>query len=400
MAKGGVKLMRVHKCVGDSRSALAMRTASITLSCIAIFAATLFVPSKSQALPQIQTHFGVGGNCASCHSSPTGGTTLNAQGNAAKSIGLNGIPALVNKAVPGTHSPEPVNLGIVHVGETAQRALSIANNAVGQTVGIDFPAESLNASMGSPSTGITASGSATIAPGTTNSSSLLVGINTSSAGNRSGTAQILLSSAGTPATSIAAAIAPTGLPSQTVSVSGIVNNFANPVLQLAPGSPGTLTQAGSVYNVNFGSLVNGSSQIMTLRLLNSVVGPADLLDGSFQLPGTPRLAYTNFGNFSNIAAGGLVDNLRASITATGAAGDFSESLVLRTTGHNSSGFSGALPNITINFLGSILGPDNPGPGPDNPGPGPDNPGPAVPEPSTIILLATGLLGLAAYRRRL
>ena len=50
------------------------------------------------------------------------------------------------------------------------------------------------------------------------------------------------------------------------------------------------------------------------------------------------------------------------------------------------------------FVGAI---DNPGPGdiiPDNPV-NPDNPGaPHTPEPSTMLLLGSGLLGMALYKK--
>ena len=48
-------------------------------------------------------------------------------------------------AAPSTHTPEPVNFGIVHVGDSLQQALSITNSAAS-----DGFSERLNASIGSP----------------------------------------------------------------------------------------------------------------------------------------------------------------------------------------------------------------------------------------------------------
>ena len=71
--------------------------------------------------------------------------------------------------------------------------VSITNTAAN-----DGFSEKLDASLGGATAGITAAGSFNLlAPGSTDSSSLVVGMNTASAGHKSGTATITLNSDGT-----------------------------------------------------------------------------------------------------------------------------------------------------------------------------------------------------------
>ncbi|MBP1729840.1 MAG: hypothetical protein H6Q55_269, partial [Deltaproteobacteria bacterium] len=126
-----------------------------------------------------------------------------------------------NLAQAGPHTPEPVNLGNVRLGAVApSQTLSIANVAAD-------PAEGLNASISTASTGLTASGSFTgLVAGTTNSTSLTVGMtNMNTAGSRNGTATITLASDGAYNSGVA-----TPLGTQTVNVTGGVYQVAQPML--------------------------------------------------------------------------------------------------------------------------------------------------------------------------
>ena len=96
-------------------------------------------------------------------------------------------------AEAGAHTPEPVVIADSHVGDTAQQALSITNTALADTY-----SESLNASIGGDTGDVSSSGSFNLlAAQATDSSSLVVGINTGSAGAKSGTATISSESDGT-----------------------------------------------------------------------------------------------------------------------------------------------------------------------------------------------------------
>jgi len=107
-----------------------------------------------------------------------------------------------------------VNVGAVRVGGTAQQALSITNTNLAPGF-----QEGLSASLGGASSGITATGSFTnLAAGATNNSALVVGIDSSTAGVRSGTATLSLVSTGAGTSGLAdLALAP-----RTINVEGKV----------------------------------------------------------------------------------------------------------------------------------------------------------------------------------
>lgn len=129
-----------------------------------------------------------------------------------------------NLAAASAAVPNPVNLGNVRVGDVSPlQAISLTNVAVG-------PAEGLNASIGTASPGLVATGSfAGLAAGVTDNSSLVVGMNTSTAGNKSGVANITLQSDGTYNNGT-----PTSLTSQTVTVNGGVYRLAQGVVAPDP----------------------------------------------------------------------------------------------------------------------------------------------------------------------
>jgi hypothetical protein len=117
-----------------------------------------------------------------------------------------------NSALAVVTSATPVVLGDARVGVTASQALSLTNAAVA-------PAEDLDASVYSTTGAATASGSITgLAPGATDSSSIKVGVDTSSAGNKSGSVTLTLASDGQ--FTDGQGISP--LPSQTITVQGAV----------------------------------------------------------------------------------------------------------------------------------------------------------------------------------
>src|SRR6185369_14792949 len=141
-----------------------------------------------------------------------------------QAVGVTGVIETVGNvfrlASPSAAAPNPVDFGNVRVGTTATQALTIANTAPN-----DGFSEKLNASIGGATAGVTASGSFTLlAPQASNNTSLVVGIDTSSAGARSGTATVTLASDGTGTSGLGV----TPLPSQTVAVNGAAYRLANP----------------------------------------------------------------------------------------------------------------------------------------------------------------------------
>ena len=118
-------------------------------------------------------------------------------------------------AAAGAHTPEPVVIN-ARVGDTAEQALSIQNTAAS-----DGFSESLNASIGG-ATGDASSNGGTfnlLLAQATDSTSLVVNLDTASAGAKSGTATISLESDGTGTSGIVPNV---DLGTQTVNVSGNV----------------------------------------------------------------------------------------------------------------------------------------------------------------------------------
>jgi fibronectin-binding autotransporter adhesin len=122
---------------------------------------------------------------------------------------------LYRLAAASAHSPEPVNLGVVHIGGAATQALTISNSAAN-----DGFSEKLNATIGGVTGDATASGSVSLLTAGSSSTNLIAGINTASGGNKSGTATITLNSDGTGTSGYGT----TGIGTQTVNVSGQVFN--------------------------------------------------------------------------------------------------------------------------------------------------------------------------------
>ena len=153
-------------------------------------------------------------------------------------------------------APNPVSFGNVRVGSVAQQALTIANTAAN-----DGFSERLNASIGGATAGVTAAGSFSgLAPQASNSSSLVVGIDTASAGVRNGTATISLASDGTGTSGLGV----TPLTAQTVAVNGTVYRLANPTL--APPSLTLAARVGDAAPVASLSVANASPDAFTERL--------------------------------------------------------------------------------------------------------------------------------------
>ena len=241
------------------------------------------------------------------------------------------------------HSPEPVDFGIVHVGDVVTQAVSISNTATN-----DGFSERLNGSIGSPTTGITTNSGAFsgLVPGDTNSTSLSVGVNTATAGAKSGTATIELVSSGAGTSGLPN----TALASQTVNVLATVNNFAVADVVKTSGV-GTLTPTGAnEFTLNLGSTFEGRGSLTAqLGVVNDVAAPADSLAGSFTLA-APAFDLSGFTTFSNLAAGATQGGLMVTLGST-TTGSFAGQITLAPQSTNPRPFSMDLPTVTINLHG-------------------------------------------------
>jgi len=162
---------------------------------------------------------------------------------------------------------------------------------------------------------------------------------------------------------------------------GQVNSFAQ--ASLTKSGVGTLTQIGNTWTLDFGSIALGAgAQAASLGVLNSAIGPADLLSGDFDLGGAGNaFALTGFGSFANLVAGASFDGLGVSL-ATDTTGSFLATLVLHAAGSNASGFSGRLDDTVLVLRGDVAGAVA-----------------AVPEPETYLLMLAGLAAMAGVARR-
>jgi hypothetical protein len=163
----------------------------------------------------------------------------------------------------------------------------------------------------------------------------------------------------------------------TVALHGQVNNFA--VASLTKTGAGTLTRAGNTYTLDFGTLApSARTQSASLAVLNSAIGPADLLSGTFDLAGPGSgFILAGFGSFANLVAGASFGGLGV-LFDDGAAGSFVSTIVLHASGSNASGFEGRLDDTTIVLRGAVA---------------------AVPEAETYTLMISGLLVVAGVAKR-
>ena len=276
-------------------------------------------------------------------------------------------------AAPSAHSPEPVAFGNFHVGATVPtQLLTLSNQAAN-----DGFSESLNASIGGATGGVTTNGGSftALAPGSSNSTSLSVGIGTGSAGSKNGTATISLNSNGTGSSDQGL----TALTSQTVTVTGSVYRFAQPVLpggtNLAFGTVHvgdtaqlTVTVNNSAANDGFSESLNGSFSANTGHLTGSG-GFTALAPGASS--GSPKVTLntTTAGTKSGTSTLGLVSNGTGSsgltnttlssqvISATGTVNNYAVPVFAKDSG--AATFSGSGTAYTVNFGRRTLGESSP-----------------------------------------
>ena len=266
-------------------------------------------------------------------------------------------------------TPDPVNFGIVHVGDSVSQNLTLANNATA-----DGFSEGLNASFSSTTSGVNSSGSVNgLAAGGNDSSSLSVSVDTSSAGFVNGTAFLDLISDGEGTSGLGT----TALTGAEVAVTAQVNNFAAPSYILESGAA-TLTQDDATsFTLDFGTVLqNSTGPDAALAIANDVLGPADTLAGGFTFAGDPGFTISGFMAFLGIEGGDSQGGFSISLN-TSSEGSFDTNIFLNARSQNASGFDGALNQVVLNVRGAV----------------------AVPEPSSSALVALALFSFALRRKR-
>jgi hypothetical protein len=265
-----------------------------------------------------------------------------------------------------------VDFGIVHRGDAvAPVAVSVSNTA--PVAGLN---DVLQGSLGGASGPFSASGTlgAGVAAGATDSSSLTVALDTSATGVFNGSATASLTSHNADMADLVVG----GIP--VVLLSAQVNDFANADLRKI-GGEGSLSRSSLQIVLDFGNVTQGSGTHSTsLEVFNNVAGLGDLLDGQFSFIDANDFLFSGFNSFADLAAGSHTGSLGVSFDAVNL-GAFSDTIVLASLGHNASGFSGALPDVTLLIKANVTA------------------GSTVPEPESLLLMAIGMAALIASRRR-
>jgi hypothetical protein len=266
--------------------------------------------------------------------------TLGTTALAAQTVAATGT--LFNYATASTVAP--VNFGVIHVGQSLAKDLSLTNKAAAGKY-----SENLDASFSGTTADFTGSGSVSeLVAGKANSTALAVTISSASAGTISGAATLGLVSDGKNIDTLGT----TALAGETIALTGTVNNYATATVEAISGS-GSLSGTGNTLTLNFGSLTKGSAAAKeNIGILNSASGPADNLSGSFSLSGTTGFTNGGFAAFAGEAAGSADTTPNITFT-TGALGVHTETIVIDATGSNASGYKGALTAETLIVTGTI-----------------------------------------------
>ena len=243
-------------------------------------------------------------------------------------------------AVPNTIAA--VNFGNVLANSVQTRTLTVSNGATA-----DGFSEALNAAFGSlggtnAASFSTAGAISGLLAGNTNTTSMVVTLNTSSTGAKTASVQVLLDSNGT---AIGNGLGLTALAPQTINLDGLIT-----------GVVGNLASAGlSPTSVNFGKFREGAAnQTQQLTVSNLTVGPGEGLNASFGA--SSGGASHNGGSIASLATSG-VNSTSMSVTlgglATAGAKTGSQVLNFASDGSFNNGTPTGLPSQTVNLSAEV-----------------------------------------------
>lgn len=265
-----------------------------------------------------------------------------------------------------------VTVAAQHVNGTNLAAISIENTA---TPG-DYT-ETLSATMStSPAATGTGSVSELVAGDGPDTTSLMVGVDTATAGAKSGTATVVLSSDEV----LQSGLGNTPLGSADVSVVGDVYNFAVGGMSKTGGS-GTFSGSSAAYSLDFGTLLlNTGTYTANLGALNTAPAVfSDLLSGLFAITAGSGFILTGFDPFSGLAGQG--SHALTVALSSAALGSWSETIKFTWNGTNAAinNYVGPTSDIFLTLSGTVS---------------------ETPEPGILWLMGSaGLLGWYSARRK-
>jgi hypothetical protein len=298
--------------------------------------------------------------------SNVGGCAPNCQLNLASQV-VN-IEGKVYTQAIGSTGTNSLNFGIVRVGDTVSaRNITIDNTAA---------SSALNDTLRANASGLSGPFAAGSVAGVAAQASGQIGVtlNTASAGIFSQNGLIeFLSQNGDMADVSAGADA-------AITVQAQVNNLANAVFGIAGGA-GNLSRVGNTFYLDYGNVDEGDTLTSTLNLINQVAGPADELDGSFDLTGAGAFSLIGWTAFNDLTAGNLLSGLGLKYVAA-TLGGFQQQIVLNGFSDNASDLtSGVARTINLVLRGNVVGANQ------------------VPEPGSLALVLLAAAALWQSRRR-
>ena len=249
-------------------------------------------------------------------------------------------------AEPTIQNAEAIDFGIVHVGDQiAPVTLAIQNSSVD-----DGFSENLDARIRAADVGIVPSTAQIddLRPGETDRTALTIGIDTAVASTVNGSVLVDFASDGTGLNTLDRS----PLTSQSVSVSAIVNQYANAVVTQTAGDNSFEQIDDTTYSLDFGSVIEGTTGTQSdLRLTNLVNDPADYLAGTWVLS-ADDFETTGFAPIERLDPNAQID--LAIALDPNKFGEFNGEITLLPRSENESGFSLEQDTITISVRGEVI----------------------------------------------
>jgi autotransporter passenger strand-loop-strand repeat protein len=256
--------------------------------------------------------------------------------NATSGVGIYAASSAVTESTTGTTA---VNFAIYRTGDVS--AVQIVDYAVLAPGSLDVGASNFAG-------GVLPSGQVTIGAGQS-STTLTIDIS----GNIGSVPQKMLLLQIDSGTSGAPVLAPTA--SVTIAnAQSIAGTPAMPVMLDVTNGKETFGQSGTAYTLNLGAFNRGASASpVEIDLANNAVAPSDLFSGIFTAAGAGAITISGLSEPVDLQAGGSLP-LTVTLDTTAASGVVQKTVTFAPQDENDSGYSTALPSLTLTITGTIV----------------------------------------------